>query len=197
MADSKTVTIFSSLHDLKFDEDQGMGVGLIIASLLCEDFWSVQSWCHFSVMEKWMKKDRSVWVGKSPGLMRGRWVACLAALSTAALPGMPQWPGTHEKMLDGVVFRGWVEYVCDWLRGEESLVLRWLRWRLEGLKLWERFGVRMRSFRWWWLLDWKWILRSSANRMVLRGKGIMKVILLMARMNKVPLKGEPCEIPFS
>jgi len=47
-----------------------------------------------------------------------------------------------------------------------------------------------------WLLDWKWILRSSANRMVLRGEDIMEVILLMARMNKVPLKGEPCGIPF-
>jgi len=33
--------------------------------------------------------------------------------------------------------------------------------------------------------------------MVLRGKGIMDVILLMARMNKVPVKGEPCGIPFS
>ena len=34
----RRVTIFSSLHDLRFDEDQGMGVGLIIASLLREDF---------------------------------------------------------------------------------------------------------------------------------------------------------------
>jgi len=69
----RRVIIFSSLHDLRFDEDQDMGVGLIIASLLREDFWSVHSWCHFIVMEEWMKEDRSVWVGKSPGLMRGRW----------------------------------------------------------------------------------------------------------------------------
>jgi len=27
-------------------------------------------------------------------------------------------------------------------------------------------------------------------------KGIMEVILFMARMNEVPLKGEPCGIPF-
>jgi len=39
----RRVTILSSLHDLRFDEDQVMGVGLIVASLLCGDFWSVQS----------------------------------------------------------------------------------------------------------------------------------------------------------
>ena len=31
-----------------------------------------------------------------------------------------------------------------------------------------------------WLLAWKWILKSSANRMVLRGKDIMEVTLLAA-----------------
>jgi len=39
----RRVTILSSLHDLGFEKDQGMGIGLIIARLLCEDFLSVRS----------------------------------------------------------------------------------------------------------------------------------------------------------
>jgi len=127
-----------------------MGVGLIIASLLCEDFWSVQSWCHFLVIEEGMKEDRSVWVGKSPGLMRGRWAACLTTLSTASLPGMPGWPGTRMKMtLDEVVLQKMSRMCIRLTKGWRESGFEMAEMEARESEIVRKIGVRMRSFGWW------------------------------------------------
>jgi len=112
------------------------------------NFWLI-SWYHFWVIEEWMKEDRSVWVGKSPGLMRGRWVACMTALFTASLPGMPQWPGTHMKMtLDEVGFREMSRMCMQLTKG----------WRESGFEMAEM------EAREWGADEEFWVMMFSRHR---------------------------------
>ena len=61
-----------------------------------------------------MKRVKSDLVGKKSGLMRGKFVAALAAESIASLPWMPLWPGTQTKVTE----RGLEDRVARrvWLR---------------------------------------------------------------------------------
>ena len=111
-----------------------MGVGLIIASLLCEDFWSVPSWCR----NKWRRIGQCGW-GKVQGwCVAGEWLDWLLCLpphcQVCRNDREPTWKWLWMKWC----LERWVECVCGWPRGAESVVLRWPRWRIDSLKLWEK-----------------------------------------------------------
>ena len=91
-----------------------------------------------------MNAERSELVGRSPALTRGKFVACLIALSTISLPTILQWPGTHLKVILVSVLRrenskvrirvtrGWVESRSEVAEREacESDIIRYSRFEL-------------------------------------------------------------------
>ena len=92
------VRTISSLREYKFEEDHAT-VGLIGRNSLWKGSWFCQSSCHFSIMNELMKAERSELVGRSPALTHGKFVSCLAALSTISLSTIPRWSGTHMKVI--------------------------------------------------------------------------------------------------
>ena len=55
----------------------------------------------------------------------------------------------------------------------------------------ENLGLRVDTVPRFGLLDRRWILRSSANRMVLIGGGMIFVMSCIANKDSGPLSGEP------
>jgi len=85
------------------DVAHGAVEGLVLAMWL-SCCWLLHCSCHLSFIRCVMKRERSVFVGRSCGFMPWSEEAAFAALSTLSFHGIPTWEGTQTNEVGELLY---------------------------------------------------------------------------------------------